>query len=66
LVVTWDEDNGSAGNHIATIVVGASVKTGRYSEHITHYNVLRTLEEAYGLPALGSAAYAAPITDIWS
>ena len=27
---------------------GAHVKTGKYSEHITHYNVLHTLEVMYG------------------
>ena len=41
------------------------VRPGSYAEQITHYNVLATLEAAYGLPRDGHAATAAPITDIW-
>jgi len=36
------------------------------AERITHYTVLRTIEDAYGLRRDGQAASAAPITDIWS
>lgn len=66
LVVTWDEDDGSQTNQIPTIVAGAHVKAGTYSEKINHYNVLRTLEDFYGLPHAGKSAGATPITDIWS
>ncbi len=65
LIVTWDEDDGSAGNHIATIFVGPMVKPGKYSEQISHYNVLRTIEAIYGVPYLGKAASVQTITDIW-
>ncbi|MEZ0093247.1 alkaline phosphatase family protein [Streptacidiphilus sp. EB129] len=66
LVVTWDEDDSSQSNQIPTLFVGAGVKPGAYSENITHYSVLRTIEDAYGLGHLGSSASANPITDIWS
>jgi acid phosphatase len=65
LVVTWDEDDRTAANHIPTIVVGAHVKRGRFAEKITHYRVLRTLEDSLGVGHLGAAAAATPITDIW-
>jgi acid phosphatase len=65
LVVTWDENNGTPGNKIATIFAGADIKAGRYSERVTHYSVLRTLEQAYGLKALGRSASATPITDVF-
>jgi hypothetical protein len=65
LVLTFDEDDNNSGNRIPTVFVGASVKPGEYSERITHYNVLRTLEDAYGLPYAGASASAAPITDVW-
>jgi len=65
LIVTWDEDDGSGGNHIATIFVGPMVKPGKYSEKISHYNVLRTIEAIYGVPYLGKAASVTTITDIW-
>jgi phosphatidylinositol-3-phosphatase len=65
LIVTGDEDDGSAANRIITILVGQQVKPGSYATRIDHYSVLRTLEDAYGLPPLGSAANARPITGIW-
>ena len=65
LIVTWDEDDGSEGNHIPTIFVGPMVKTGQYSEKINHYNVLRTMEAIYGLRPLGNAASVKPIKDVW-
>ncbi|NUP53960.1 MAG: acid phosphatase [Catenulispora sp.] len=66
LVVTWDEDDYSESNQIPTIIVGAGVKTGHYSETVNHYNVLATLEKMYGLTPVGNSAGAAVITDIWS
>ena len=65
LIVTWDEDDGSQTNHIATIFVGQQVRPGRYGMPINHYNVLRTIEQAYGLPYRGQAATHYPITSVW-
>jgi phospholipase C len=65
LIVTWDEDDSSQNNQIPTIFVGPMVKTGHYSETINHYNVLRTLEDAYGLSYAHNSATATPITDCW-
>ncbi|HKB31510.1 MAG TPA: alkaline phosphatase family protein [Streptosporangiaceae bacterium] len=66
LIVTWDEDDGSAANHIATIFVGQVVRPGRYGQRITHYNVLATIEVACHLRRDGQAATAAPITGVWA
>src|SRR5579859_1102188 len=65
LIVTWDEDDNSSNNQIATIFVGPMVKQGQFSETINHFNVLRTLEDLYGLTHVGSAASATPISDVW-
>ncbi len=65
-ILTWDTDNKTAGNHIPTLFTGAHVVPGQYSETINHYNVLRTIEQAYGLPYAGNSATAAPITDVFS
>jgi phospholipase C len=65
LIVTWDEDDMSQHNQIATIFYGADVKPGQYPEKINHFNVLRTVEDIYGLPSAGAAATSAPITDVW-
>jgi phosphatidylinositol-3-phosphatase len=66
LIVTFDEDNSLSLNHIYTTFVGAHVKPGTYATKITHYTVLRTIESAYGLSALGGAGNVAPITDVWN
>ena len=65
LVVTWDEDDNGENNQIPTIFYGANVKTGAYGELVTHYNVLSTLEQMYGLNTTGNAATVPAITDIW-
>jgi acid phosphatase len=66
LIVTWDEDDDSSGDQIPTIIVGAHVRPGTYSETITHYNVLRTIEDFYRLPHAAHSAEAGPISDIFS
>ncbi|WP_225725426.1 MULTISPECIES: alkaline phosphatase family protein [unclassified Nocardia] len=66
LIITFDEDEGTDVNRIPTIFYGATVNTGQYGEHIDHYSVLRTIEDAYGLTPVGNAAGATPITDVWN
>ena len=65
LIVTWDENDGSFGNVIPTIFVGSMVKAGQYGENINHYNVLRTLEDMYGLPYAHNSASVSSIVDCW-
>lgn len=66
LIVTWDEDNKKENNRILTLFVGPMVQADRYEQRITHYNVLRTLEDLYGLSHAGASADAAPINKIWN
>jgi acid phosphatase len=66
LILTWDENDGSPGNQIPTILAGQLVRAGRYAEPITHYSVLATIEAAYGLPPDGQAATVRPITYVWA
>ena len=66
LIVTFDEDDGTAANHIATLVVGAGVRAGSTDgDRVDHYTLLRTIEDMYGLPPLGQAAQATPLAGIW-
>jgi acid phosphatase len=46
--------------------VGAGVTPGTYTEKITHYSILRTIEDAEGVAHLGNSATATPITDIFN
>jgi phosphatidylinositol-3-phosphatase len=65
LIVTWDEDDGSQDNHIMTIFAGQQVRPGHYTQPVTHYTILATIEAAYALPRDGQAATAMPVTSIW-
>ncbi len=65
LILTWDEDDDSEDNRIATFFIGPMVKPGVSDQHITHYNVLRTIEEMYGLSYLGDSNLVEPVTGIW-
>ncbi len=65
LIVTWDEDDGSSNNRVATLFVGPMVKAGRSAQRINHYTVLRMISEVYGLPYLGESVHEKSITGIW-
>jgi len=58
--LTWDEDDSSMSNQIATIVAAPSVPAATAPTTIfNHYSMLRTTEELLGLsPLLGGAATA--------
>lgn len=66
LVLTWDEGQGShsccglpvqAGGRVATVLVSPQAKHGFQDETpYTHYSLLKTISEAWGLDYLGHAA----------
>ena len=58
--LTWDEDDSSHSNHIATVVAAPSVRPGTTSAAtFNHYSMLRTTEEMLGLGTIGGATGAA-------
>jgi phospholipase C len=66
--VTFDEGSSdvNGGGHIATLAVGPTVRRGaRFTAATNHYGLLRTIEDAWGLPRLGESATATPVTGIW-
>ncbi|HEV3416549.1 MAG TPA: alkaline phosphatase family protein, partial [Pirellulales bacterium] len=65
LIVTFDEDDGSQANQIPTLFVGPMVNHAQYSETINHFDVLRTIEDMYGLPYAGASSTVPAITDVW-
>ena len=66
--VVFDEghtDLGGGGN-VPALAFGSAVRPGsRFAARTSHYGLLRTIEDAWGLPRLGRSADAAPITGIW-
>lgn len=68
LVITFDEDDKSTStNHIYTALYGDSVTPGGVSNAAyTHYSLLRTIEDAFGLGTLNqNDSTASPITGVW-
>jgi hypothetical protein len=59
--ITFDEGttNVNGGGHIMTIAVTPNMTAGyKTSASYTHYSMLRTIEQAWGLPCLGGASTA--------
>jgi phosphatidylinositol-3-phosphatase len=65
LIITWDEDYSNPNNQVATLLIGEPVKGGKYGQKINHVNLLRTLEEMYGLGYAGSSAFTGTIGEVW-
>ena len=82
LIVTWDEDathydmpppppsgirTPRADNRVPLILFGKTVKPGTTNDrHYDHLDLLRTLEDLYGLPHLGDSEQASDIEDVWT
>ena len=69
LVVTWDEggEEDSRHNQVLTIFLGDVVTPGRYDAKLTHYSLLRTIEDNFGLEPLakGDRAASAMPASVW-
>jgi hypothetical protein len=59
IIITWDENDGSPTNRVPALVLAPSVVPGTQdATPYDHYSLLRTTQEALGLPLLGAAASA--------
>ena len=66
LVLTWDEDDSSANNHILTALVGPLVAAGsESSQAVNHYTVVRMICEALGIPTFERASIEPSIAGVW-
>ena len=68
--IVFDEgdsgDHAGGGGHTIALAVGPTVRAGaRATVPLTHYSLLRTVEDAWSLPRLGRSAAAKPIEGIW-
>jgi phosphatidylinositol-3-phosphatase len=66
--VVFDEgtsDEGGGGR-VEALALGPTVRPGaRFAKATNHYGLLRTIEDAWGLPRLGLSRTATPIGGIW-
>lgn len=72
VVVTFDESGGNRDNRIYTLFLGDMVKdpsqldAATLGKRYTHYSVLRTIEDNFGLqPLTANDREAEPITEVW-
>ena len=63
LFITYDEGEDSA-NSVLTLVVRKNQVNQRSSAAYDHYSLLASIEDLLGLPRLGEAANASPMTDL--
>ncbi len=68
IFIAFDEgtSNAGGGGNVALIIAGTAVRRHSVFKAATsHYGLLRTIESALGLPLLGHARSATPLTGIW-
>ncbi|MGH3050934.1 MAG: alkaline phosphatase family protein, partial [Gaiellaceae bacterium] len=66
--VVFDEGTSSegGGGNVEALALGPAVRSGSaFSLRTNHYGLLRTIEDAWGLPRLGQSRTATPIGGIW-
>jgi hypothetical protein len=63
--VIFDESD-SADPGVAALALGPLVRPASvFTPAMSHYGLLRTIEDAWGLPRLGRSGRVAPVTGIW-
>jgi hypothetical protein len=66
--VVFDEGTSDAGGggRVEALALGPTVRRGtRFAKPTNHYGLLRTIEDAWGLPRLGFSRTGTPIGRIW-
>jgi phosphatidylinositol-3-phosphatase len=63
LLITWDEGE-DAANSVLTLVIRPNPLIHQSSHLYNHYSLLATIEDELGVPRLGQAAQATPMSDL--
>jgi phosphatidylinositol-3-phosphatase len=66
LFIVWDEGDGGDSNLVPLIVLTKDATATRIETQYDHYSLLATIEDMFGLPRLGAAGTALPISPIAS
>lgn len=64
LFIVWDEGDGGDSNLVPLIVLSRDATPARVETQFDHYSLLATIEDLFGLPRLGAAATAQPLTQL--
>jgi hypothetical protein len=66
--VVFDEGTSSTGGggHVEALALGPTVRGGsKFTKATNHYGLLRTIEDAWGLPRLANSRTGTPVGGIW-
>jgi hypothetical protein len=63
LYITWDEDGRAGQNRVAALVVAPHPKGRQVDTQYDHYSLFATIQDQLGVPRLGLAATAKPLTE---
>jgi phosphatidylinositol-3-phosphatase len=64
LFIVWDEGTGGGSQVVPLIIAAPGLPSQRIDTPYDHYSLLATIEDLYGLPRLGAAKNARPLTDL--
>jgi acid phosphatase len=65
IILTMDEDDYGAEQHVPTILVGDRIAAGQLSlQEVTHYNVTKTITDNFGVEPLGQTAGLLPLVPV--
>jgi len=64
LFITWDEDDGSSVNQVATFVIAPDLKVHSSGVRYDHYSLLATIEDRLGVGRRGAAKSARSMSDL--
>jgi acid phosphatase len=66
VVITWDEDDGSQGNHVLTVFAGSAARSAQISTaRYDHFSLLRTFEDLLGVTSqTANDRSATPMSDL--
>ncbi|MGP8217649.1 MAG: alkaline phosphatase family protein [Bacteroidia bacterium] len=64
LIVTWDEDDELHSNNIPLMICSGLINAGQYTTKATLYDLLKTMEDMYGLTECGSSSSSSGAVDL--
>lgn len=64
LLITWDENEGSAGNQVPALVIAPNLTRHQTAQPRDHYSLLATAEDRLGVSRLGQTRQATPFNEL--
>ena len=66
MFVLWEEGDGGDNNLVPMIIISKDAPARRVDTRYDHYSLLATIEDHFGLPRLGAARTAQPLTSLFA